>query len=171
MNLEEKKALVQKWYESLRTSNVALFQSVHAANCVYNISGHSPISGQVGMADLMEHVLPLVLGSLKMDEYKFCIRQAIVCADDNRIVGIDAAIFMHPTVWKASGHVDAFNDPMIDDRQSKMRYRADQLIEGHIDRLRKKGKDADAVLKPYEEMKNWSRSNPSLKLASMGGST
>ena len=88
MNLEEKKALVQKWYESLRTGNVELFQSVHAANCVYNISGHSPISGQVGMADLMEHVLPLVLGSLKLDEYKFCIRQAIVCADDNRIVGV-----------------------------------------------------------------------------------
>jgi glycyl-tRNA synthetase len=45
------------------------------------------------------------------------------------IVGIDAAIFMHPKVWKASGHVDAFNDPMIDNRDSKKRYRADNLIE------------------------------------------
>ena len=45
------------------------------------------------------------------------------------IVGIDSAIFMHPTIWKASGHVDAFNDPLIDNRDSKKRYRADVLIE------------------------------------------
>jgi glycyl-tRNA synthetase len=57
------------------------------------------------------------------------------------IVGIDAAILMHPKVWKASGHVDGFSDPMIDDKQSKMRYRADMLIEGHIAKLRDKGKD------------------------------
>ncbi len=48
------------------------------------------------------------------------------------IVGIDAAIFMHPTVWKASGHVDAFNDPLIDNKDSKKRYRADVLVEEHI---------------------------------------
>lgn len=60
------------------------------------------------------------------------------------IVGIDAAILMHPKVWKASGHVDSFNDPMIDDKASKMRYRADHIIEGHINKLREKGKDADA---------------------------
>src|SRR5574344_2167421 len=48
------------------------------------------------------------------------------------IVGIDAAIFMHPTIWKASGHVDAFNDPLIDNRDSKKRYRADVLIEDKI---------------------------------------
>jgi glycyl-tRNA synthetase len=69
--------------------------------------------------------------------------EAMVYRNDN-IEGLDAAILMHPTVWKASGHVDAFNDPMIDDRASKMRYRADQLIEGHIERLRKKGKDEQA---------------------------
>jgi glycyl-tRNA synthetase len=68
---------------------------------------------------------------------------AMVYRNEN-VAGLDAAILMHPTVWKASGHVDAFNDPMIDDRVSKIRYRADQLIEGHVDRLRKKGKDADA---------------------------
>ena len=50
----------------------------------------------------------------------------------SNIVGIDAAIFMHPTVWKASGHVDAFNDPLIDNRDSKKRYRADNLIEDQI---------------------------------------
>ena len=48
------------------------------------------------------------------------------------IVGIDSAIFMHPTIWKASGHVDAFNDPLIDNRDSKKRYRADVLIEDHL---------------------------------------
>ena len=48
------------------------------------------------------------------------------------IVGIDSAIFMHPTIWKASGHVDAFNDPLIDNRDSKKRYRADVLIEEEI---------------------------------------
>ena len=45
------------------------------------------------------------------------------------IVGIDSSIFMHPTIWKASGHVDAFNDPLIDNKDSKKRYRADVLIE------------------------------------------
>ena len=45
------------------------------------------------------------------------------------VVGLDSAIFMHPTIWKASGHVDAFNDPLIDNKDSKKRYRADVLIE------------------------------------------
>ncbi|MBT4602048.1 MAG: glycine--tRNA ligase, partial [Bacteroidetes Order II. Incertae sedis bacterium] len=60
------------------------------------------------------------------------------------VSGLDAAILMHPKTWKASGHVDAFSDPLIDDKTSKMRYRADQLIEGYIDRLRRKGKDETA---------------------------
>ena len=51
---------------------------------------------------------------------------------NENIVGIDSAIFMHPTIWKASGHVDAFNDPLIDNRDSKKRYRADVLIEDEI---------------------------------------
>ena len=54
--------------------------------------------------------------------------QSMVLMHEN-IVGIDSAIFMHPTIWKASGHVDAFNDPLIDNRDSKKRYRADVLIE------------------------------------------
>ncbi len=54
------------------------------------------------------------------------------------IVGIDTAIFMHPTVWKASGHVDAFNDPMIDNKDSKKRYRADVLIEDYITKIEAK---------------------------------
>lgn len=54
------------------------------------------------------------------------------------IVGVDSAIFMHPTIWKASGHVDAFNDPLIDNKDSKKRYRADVLIEDHIARIEDK---------------------------------
>jgi glycyl-tRNA synthetase len=53
----------------------------------------------------------------------------------DNIVGIDAAIFMHPTVWKASGHVDNFSDPMIDNKDSKKRYRVDHLIEAFVENL------------------------------------
>lgn len=63
--------------------------------------------------------------------------KAMVQMHDN-IVGIDSAIFMHPTVWKASGHVDAFNDPLIDNKDSKKRYRADVLLEDHIAKLQAK---------------------------------
>ncbi len=60
------------------------------------------------------------------------------------IVGLDASIFMHPTTWKASGHVDAFNDPLIDNKDSKKRYRADVLIEEHIQKIEAKiQKDVD----------------------------
>jgi len=54
------------------------------------------------------------------------------------IVGIDSAIFMHPTIWKASGHVDAFNDPMIDNKDSKKRYRADVLVEDYMAKIEAK---------------------------------
>jgi glycyl-tRNA synthetase len=54
------------------------------------------------------------------------------------IVGLDAAIFMHPKTWKASGHVDAFNDPLVDNKDSKKRYRADQLIEGYAEKIEAK---------------------------------
>jgi len=60
--------------------------------------------------------------------------KAMVQMHDN-IVGIDAAIFMHPTTWKASGHVDAFNDPLIDNKDSKKRYRADVLVEEYVAKL------------------------------------
>lgn len=57
---------------------------------------------------------------------------------NDSIVGIDTAILMHPTTWKASGHVDAFNDPLIDNKDSKKRYRADVLVEEHAEKLRQK---------------------------------
>ncbi|KAK3582272.1 hypothetical protein CHS0354_023811 [Potamilus streckersoni] len=60
------------------------------------------------------------------------------------IVGIDASILMNPRTWEASGHVESFTDPMIDDKVSKMRYRADHLIENYILTLKKKGKENEA---------------------------
>jgi glycyl-tRNA synthetase, dimeric type len=67
------------------------------------------------------------------------------------IVGIDSAIFMHPTIWKASGHVDAFNDPLIDNKDSKKRYRADVLIEDHIQKIEDKiNKEVEKAKKRFE---------------------
>jgi glycyl-tRNA synthetase len=66
------------------------------------------------------------------------------------IVGIDAAIFMHPTVWKASGHVDNFSDPMIDNKDSKKRYRVDHLIEGFAETLDKA--KADELIAAMEQL-------------------
>ena len=63
--------------------------------------------------------------------------KAMVQMHEN-IVGLDAAILMHPTTWKASGHVDAFNDPLIDNKDSKKRYRADVLIEDYAEKLNQK---------------------------------
>jgi glycyl-tRNA synthetase len=68
------------------------------------------------------------------------------------IVGIDAAIFMHPKTWKASGHVDAFNDPLVDNKDSKKRYRADQLIEGYAEKIEAKiQKDVDKAKEKFGE--------------------
>lgn len=66
------------------------------------------------------------------------------------ILGLDAAILMHPTTWKASGHVDAFNDPLIDNKDSKRRYRADVLIEDHAEKLLQKAeKDIQKARKRF----------------------
>ena len=68
------------------------------------------------------------------------------------ILGLDSAIFMHPTVWKASGHVDAFNDPLIDNKDSKKRYRADVLIEDHVAKLEDKiNKEVEKAAKRFGE--------------------
>ena len=77
--------------------------------------------------------------------------QSMVLLHDN-IVGIDSAIFMHPTIWKASGHVDAFNDPLIDNRDSKKRYRADVLIEDEIAKYDEKiDKEVAKAAKRFKE--------------------
>ncbi len=70
--------------------------------------------------------------------------KAMTQLNDN-VVGIDAAIFMHPLTWKASGHVDSFNDPMIDNRDSKKRYRADQLLEAKAEAYEAAGDSARAT--------------------------
>src|ERR1051326_2302822 len=89
--------------------------------------------------------------------------KAMVQMHDN-IVGIDAAIFMHPTVWKASGHVDAFNDPMIDNKDSKKRYRADVLVEDAIAKMEEKiEKEIEKAAKRFGESfdkKMFSETNP-----------
>lgn len=73
---------------------------------------------------------------------------------NENIVGIDAAIFMHPTTWKASGHVDNFSDPMIDNKDSKKRYRVDHLIEAYAEELEQKNEKAaaDAILKQMDAL-------------------
>ena len=66
------------------------------------------------------------------------------------IVGIDSSIFMHPTTWKASGHIDAFNDPLIDNKDSNKRYRADVLIENYLTKIENKiQKDVDKASKKF----------------------
>ncbi|APG60609.1 glycine--tRNA ligase [Christiangramia salexigens] len=83
------------------------------------------------------------------------------------IVGLDAAILMHPTTWKASGHVDAFNDPLIDNKDSKKRYRADVLVEDHAEKLLQKAeKEIQKAKKRFgedfdEEM--YKETNPRVK--------
>ena len=76
-------------------------------------------------------------GSLLKNNIKEYWWKSMVQMHEN-IVGLDAAIFMHPKTWKASGHVDAFNDPLVDNKDSKKRYRADQLIEGAIEKMEEK---------------------------------
>lgn len=77
--------------------------------------------------------------------------KAMVQLNDN-IVGIDSAILMHPTVWKASGHVDAFNDPLIDNKDSKKRFRADVLIEDYCAKLEDKAtKEIEKAQKRFGE--------------------
>ncbi len=74
---------------------------------------------------------------------------AMVRMHDN-IVGLDASIFMHPKTWKASGHIDAFNDPLIDNKDSNKRYRADVLVEDHIGKIEAKiQKDVAKALKRF----------------------
>ncbi|MEQ1732773.1 MAG: glycine--tRNA ligase [Bacteroidia bacterium] len=76
--------------------------------------------------------------------------RAMVQMHEN-IVGLDASIFMHPTTWKASGHVDAFSDPLIDNKDSNKRYRADVLIEDHMAKIEEKiNKEVEKAAKRFE---------------------
>ena len=89
------------------------------------------------------------LGSELKNNIKSYWWKAMVQMHEN-IVGIDSAIFMHPETWKASGHVDAFNDPLIDNKDSKKRYRADVLIEEHIAKIEAKiNKEVEKGIKRF----------------------
>lgn len=83
------------------------------------------------------------------------------------IVGLDSAIFMHPTTWKASGHLEAFNDPLIDNKDSKKRYRADVLIEDYVEKQRQKAdKEIAKARKKFGENfdeKMFRETNPRVK--------
>lgn len=85
---------------------------------------------------------------------------------NENIVGIDSAIFMHPKIWKASGHVDAFNDPLIDNKDSKKRYRADVLIEEFIGKIEAKiDKDIAKGIKRFGDdfdVKQFKATNPNV---------
>ncbi len=89
------------------------------------------------------------LGSELKNNIKSYWWKSMVQMHEN-IVGIDASIFMHPTTWKASGHVDAFNDPLIDNKDSKKRYRADVLLEEYMEKIRQKiDKEVEKGLKRF----------------------
>jgi ketosteroid isomerase-like protein len=89
MNREENIALVERWYGALETVDVDAFIATHHPDCVYSISGHTPISGRIeGIGTLAEHVLPIVFGALDVEKFRFCTRREIMCADDQRVVGI-----------------------------------------------------------------------------------
>ena len=101
-------------------------------------------------------------GVLLKNNIKIYWWRSMVQLNEN-IVGLDAAIFMSPKVWKASGHVDAFNDPLVDNKDSKKRYRADQLIEGVVDKLQDKiNKEVEKAAKRFENFdeKMFRETNP-----------
>lgn len=80
--------LVEDWYKSLKTVDLALFQSIHAPDCIYNVSGHSPISGRCDFPTLMKDVLPQVFGRLDIAKFKFALKHRIMCQDEHRVVGM-----------------------------------------------------------------------------------
>jgi len=109
-----------------------------------NVIGHAKEYGFVFQSSEIYDGLSAVydygqLGAELKNNLKTYWWKSMVQMNEN-IVGIDSAIFMHPKIWKASGHVDGFADPMIDNKDSKKRYRADNLIEDKIARYEKDGK-------------------------------
>ena len=114
-----------------------------------NVIGHAKEYGFVFQSSEIYDGLSAVydygqLGAELKNNLKTYWWKSMVQMNEN-IVGIDSAIFMHPKIWKASGHVDGFADPMIDNKDSKKRYRADNLIEDKIARYEKDGKTDKAA--------------------------
>ena len=114
-----------------------------------NVIGHAKEYGFVFQSSEIYDGLSAVydygqLGAELKNNLKTYWWKSMVQMHEN-IVGIDSAIFMHPKIWKASGHVDGFADPMIDNKDSKKRYRADNLVEDKIARYEKDGKTDKAA--------------------------
>ena len=114
-----------------------------------NVTGHAKEYGFVFPSSEIYDGLSAVydygqLGAELKNNLKTYWWKSMVQMNEN-IVGLDSAIFMHPKIWKASGHVDGFADPMIDNKDSKKRYRADNLIEDKIARYEKDGKTDKAT--------------------------
>ncbi|GAA0617029.1 hypothetical protein GCM10009547_18990 [Sporichthya brevicatena] len=79
--------IVEDWYRALQTLDLEGFLKLHASDCMYNISGHSPISGRCDFQQLQEEVLPQVFGRLDLNQFRFT-NWKIMCQDDQRVVGI-----------------------------------------------------------------------------------
>lgn len=127
--------------------NEDLFKNVisHAKEYGFVFSGSEIYDGLAAVYDYGQN------GVLLKNNIKEYWWRSMVQLHEN-IVGLDTAIFMHPTTWKASGHVDAFNDPMIDNKDSKKRYRADVLIEDQIEKILQKGeKEVQKAAKRFGE--------------------
>ena len=130
----------------------------YAPNTFQNLIGHAAAYGFIFQSsDIYDGLAAVYDYGQNGAQLKKNIRDAwwksMTQLNDN-IVGIDAAIFMHPTTWKASGHVDSFSDPMIDNKDSNKRYRVDHLIEAHAEKLTAEGKPelAAALLAQMEQL-------------------
>jgi glycyl-tRNA synthetase len=123
----------------LKQGTITQFIYMNNEDLFKSIIGHSKEYGFIFQSSEIYDGLSAAYDYAQMGvELKKNIRdywwKAMVQLNEN-IVGLDAAIFMHPTTWKASGHVDAFNDPLIDNKDSKKRYRADVLIEDYMAKI------------------------------------
>ncbi|MFT6865566.1 MAG: glycyl-tRNA synthetase [Cyclobacteriaceae bacterium] len=138
----------------IQNSIFAAMANIEEATTLKNISSHCKEYGFIYPSSEIYEGLAAAydygpLGVELKNNIKEYWWKAMVRMNEN-IVGIDAAIFMHPTTWKASGHVDAFNDPLIDNKDSKKRYRADVLIEEQMAKIQAKiDKEVDKAAKRF----------------------
>ncbi len=127
-------------------TNEELFKKIiaHAKEYGYVFPSSEIYDGLAAVYDYGQYGVELK-NNIKQYWWKSMVQQ------HENIVGVDSAIFMHPTVWKASGHVDAFNDPLIDNKDSKKRYRADVLVEDFIQKIEEKiNKEVEKAKKRFE---------------------
>lgn len=80
--------IVSDWYRALQSVDLEAFSKLHASDCIYNVSGHTPISGRCDLQQLSTEVLPQVFGRLDLTQFRIGLNWKIVCQDDQRVVGI-----------------------------------------------------------------------------------